>query len=472
MVAKVKLRHVKLELSYIPGTLYVTGIKRLEDEEKDRQLAGIAPRSAEARALKIAMRIQTSANRCVWFSSTELGVYIQTGDTFWTTHADQPLFLPRSHFMLHECVRILEDRSPGILEAAQVPIQIIGFAPKKSCDGRDDHCTLQAPRVTEVIDKQLSATNAKNESAIPPLVSSGTSMPDSVDHNDAEDLFGNLDLLPDVPQDAEDGGDVEVETAEDEEEDQNENKDDNWEPSCLHETISRFDDWLHRGPFLQPLTYHLYIIHITRVRKPKKHRVSQMRNRFFDFDAHYPLSDLYVQKIADGDAIARLVGAKCPQYEEQDGEAFAHWHTALYTTPRCPGPGHCANPLMFKHLLQRDSTKSLKHRFAPAWRARIAQLKLQATDAEQKADNAQRIMTLDDTTVVRPWTRFSGIANDTTPLPIHDALRRVTVGQIVVQKFEAFPANIFVTICQHLSIETGFHKNQLHLEEFAQSTHV
>ena len=123
-----KFTFLKLQLSYICGTLYVTGIKRLEDEETERELAGIPPRSAEARALRVTIRIQSSANRCVWFSSTELAVYIQTGNTFWTIHADQPLFLARLHFMLHECVRILEDRSPGILEAAQVPIQVIGFA--------------------------------------------------------------------------------------------------------------------------------------------------------------------------------------------------------------------------------------------------------------------------------------------------------------------------------------------------------
>ena len=229
-----KFTFLKLPLSYIRGTLYVTGIKRLEDEEKERELAGVPQTSAAARALKVVIRIQSSANRCVWFSSTELSVYIQTGNTFWTTHADQPLFLARLHFMLHECVRILEDRSPGILEPAQVPIQVIGFARRESSAqiqspsdhaiplvessrivvdvsttegdeeaasrnvsaGRDDACPLHAPHVTDEIHMPSSATKTKNDSAIPPLVSSGTSLPDDVDQIDPEDLFGDLDLLP------------------------------------------------------------------------------------------------------------------------------------------------------------------------------------------------------------------------------------------------------------------------------------
>ena len=45
-------------------TQYATGIRRLEEEEKEAQAAGAEPMTAKQRARKITIRLQSAANRC------------------------------------------------------------------------------------------------------------------------------------------------------------------------------------------------------------------------------------------------------------------------------------------------------------------------------------------------------------------------------------------------------------------------
>jgi len=108
-------------------TQYAIGIRRLEEDENLEAAAGVESMSTKARAKRVLIRLQNAANRCHWFSSTELAVFLKTGDTFWTSHNDAPVFISKLVFMLHECRRALEDRTPGLLEAADVSLQVIEF---------------------------------------------------------------------------------------------------------------------------------------------------------------------------------------------------------------------------------------------------------------------------------------------------------------------------------------------------------
>ena len=65
-------------------TQYAIGVRRLEEKEKQEAAAGVEPKSAKERASRILIGLQNAANRCHWFSSTELAVFLKTGDMFWT----------------------------------------------------------------------------------------------------------------------------------------------------------------------------------------------------------------------------------------------------------------------------------------------------------------------------------------------------------------------------------------------------
>ena len=110
-------------------TQYATGIRRLEEEEKEAMASGAQQMSTKERARKVTIRLQSAANRCHWFSSTELAVFVLTEGTCWQSHNEVPMFISKYIFMLNECRRLLEDRTPGLLEAARVDINAWEFQP-------------------------------------------------------------------------------------------------------------------------------------------------------------------------------------------------------------------------------------------------------------------------------------------------------------------------------------------------------
>jgi hypothetical protein len=77
---------------------------------------------SKERARKVTIKLQSAANRCHWFSSTELAVFLRTGGTCWMSHNEVPVFLSKIMYMMHACCRRVEDCSPGLLEAANVNV--------------------------------------------------------------------------------------------------------------------------------------------------------------------------------------------------------------------------------------------------------------------------------------------------------------------------------------------------------------
>ena len=114
-----------------------------------------------------------------------------------------------------------------------------------------------------------------------------------------------------------------------------------------------------------------------RVQRERKPSIANAEHsEYFFFDQHYALSVLYCQKIgyAAATAIPRLVGAVCPPEEEDDGEPHAAHKLVLFSRARCPGPEHCADPLIFRSLLlpsdkpDDDQVVREKPRFGPCWK--------------------------------------------------------------------------------------------------------
>ena len=112
-------------------TQYAIGIQRLEAEEKDALASGAEPWTTKQRARKVTIKLQSAANRCHWFSSTELAVYLRTGGTCWMSHEEVPVFLSKIIYMMHACHRLVEDRSPGLLEAADIKMDVMEFRAHK-----------------------------------------------------------------------------------------------------------------------------------------------------------------------------------------------------------------------------------------------------------------------------------------------------------------------------------------------------
>jgi hypothetical protein len=119
----------------------------------------------------------------------------------------------------------------------------------------------------------------------------------------------------------------------------------------LRTTCSRHDDWLHRGPFLADLPWRVYMMRVQRARKPTAANADC--SQYFLFDKHYALSALYCQEMryCTNTVIPRLVGSVCPQEEEDNGEPHAAYKLMLFSRARCPGEGHCADPLIFRSLV-------------------------------------------------------------------------------------------------------------------------
>ena len=100
-------------------TQYALGLRRLEleDAEADKQLRTAtanegmklaAPdRDWKARGRRILLRLQYSANRSKWISSTEAALYVHTEQQHWTSHHEALLFLSRPLYLIWECKRFL-----------------------------------------------------------------------------------------------------------------------------------------------------------------------------------------------------------------------------------------------------------------------------------------------------------------------------------------------------------------------------
>ncbi len=156
------------------------------------------------------------------------------------------------------------------------------------------------------------------------------------------------------------------------------------------------------------------MMRVQRLQKPSSPDADY--SQIFFFDKHYALSSLYCQQIryATTTAIPRLVGAVCPPEEEEDGEPHAAHKLMLFCRARCPGPEHCADPLIFRSLLlpsdSPDDDKAVREKphFGPCWRACRSEMEGKAAHAAAKEKRAEKIAVLADTTLMKDWKSSGG----------------------------------------------------------------
>ncbi len=272
---------------------YALGIQRLEAEEKQALASGAETWTSKERARKVTIKLQSAANRCHWFSSTELAVFLRTGGTCWMSHNEVPVFLSKIMYMMHACRRLLEDRSPGLLEAANVKLDVVEFQARPKAGAPPP--IVSNSTVTDPTEQELVADSAMGEEVEAKVAAEPAE--DEVENQDTDNSSSNDDELPGSDADPPSHSDVEPlaqagnlatgskDRSEDsaclheEETEHSDIGEETFQPVRLHATTSRFDDWLHRGPWLHSLPYFVYMHNIMRVRKRRrlKHR-SNPRN--------------------------------------------------------------------------------------------------------------------------------------------------------------------------------------------------
>ena len=217
--------------------------------------------------------------------------------------------------------------------------------------------------------------------------------------------------------------------------------------TALEATTSAHDDWLHRGPFLFDMDFYTYMRFTVRKPRPKNIQVFDVdrSEHCFLFDSHYALSASHWQQlITEGHAkLVVMEALKCPLPSLNNGEDNAVFKSLIGTLIKCPGPGHCANPLFCKKAFFQ-STVPISSIETPAsdlpdwihhddftkrkcplrisrtthadnspstfscrlqWKARRAEIELLAKQATNLSHDAKRIPVLADTTLLRGFQR-------------------------------------------------------------------
>ena len=93
----------------------------------------------------------------------------------------------------------------------------------------------------------------------------------------------------------------------------------------------------------------------------------------FLFDSHYALAKSHWQQmVTDGNArLVVMEALKCPLPSLNNGEDNAVFKSLIGTLIKCPGPGHCADPLFCKagffQVTVSQSSKQTEETELPDW---------------------------------------------------------------------------------------------------------
>lgn len=365
----------------------------------------------------------------------------------WTSHNEIPLFLARAWFLINEAKRILQGSRGHMVEPASVPMDFVEIemedvGPVADCDADN------APLVDADDGPQSDTAHVADRHAddAPPVDA------DDVPQSDAAHEGSNGENFPVDGQRSHSGTDDEGP------EDENEPGTGVWKTATLKTTSSLHDDWLHRGPFLQSLSWFVYASRLRRVPKPK---TLQKNVLHFPFDSHYLLAAMYCQTFSIQMRVPRLIGPHLPLPEE--GEDHRAFMMMLFSTYQCQGVGCCTDPLNCRPVLVKANLTNNKHRFSEAWKARKAEITRHANAARVKTDRSRKIPVVHDTTVAKQWWNTTSADFQQCS---HDVLQ-LTLMQMLVQKHKAVDYTVYQLLCGYLGSQSGNYPEQLTLEEFA-----
>ena len=171
------------------------------------------------------------------------------------------------------------------------------------------------------------------------------------------------------------------------------------------------------------MDFHTYVEYVHREPRAVRARVTDMERQqdIFLFDAHYALADSYVQTL-DTQGQCKLVvleALKCPSPATNNGEDNAVFKSLIGTLLRCPGRGHCSDPLLcrpgfFQVKYPTDEAIPPVFSCRLQWKARRAEIETLANKAQNATEQAKRIPVLADVANLRTLSRpASSVAKPT-----------------------------------------------------------
>ena len=480
---------------------FIAGMRRIADAESAEEAAET---TLVQRARQRIRRFIFCANRTMWFSACELGVFLATGDSCVKTEPTTKVFSGKGMAMMHECKRLLNHSTAadGLLLA------------RRSTE-RTDASSMDAFLVPEPTDTDADADSDGD----PDTDSAPDEQCDATEHAHGDPSGATTEPLTKkrrrrstVVSD-EQPGDA-TERADDSEDDCHEAfpaamtsadaattiTDAKGNKQMFSKSLSHRDDWLHRGIMLRDMDYCHYARYMDRVEMPRSGSAQSFQKRhgaYFLFDRHYPLAKSYVQILRKQPKTVQNVGTSCKRSDVNGGEDNAVYKAYFHSCVHCMGAHRCADPLMYQQLLypQIDDIdkylalqsmhgfQRVQTRFAPAWKARRYELEVLADRAAEKHDRAMRIGVIHDTTsfkgvriqrnasapdVATEHVFQNGGAGAATEHVFEFKMRQVLIQQIVLHTMShgACLERVMQELMEWLACPLPWHHDQPHLAEW------
>ncbi len=465
---------------------FIAGMRRIATAEN-------APEAAETtlvqRAQQRIRRFIFCANRTMWFSACELGVFLTTGDSCVRSEPTTKVFSGKGTAMMHECKRLLNHSTAqeGLLVA-------------RSSTQHTEATAMNAFLVPQTDSEAVTDTDADTDADTD---SDATEPP----HGDpsgttTEPPSKKQRRQPTVVSDAQPGA------ATDDTSFLEDDCDEAFPPAITsadaHATIAdasgrkqmftkslaHRDDWLHRGIRLRDVDYYHYARFFERVEMPRSGTAQSFQKRhgaYYIFDSHYAFARSYVQVLRRTPKTVQIVGPQCKRSDVNGGEDNAVYKAYFHSCVQCTGAQECANPLMYQQLLypqiddidkylamlpNTPNAKRVQTRFAPAWKARRYEIEVLADRAADKHNRAMRIGVIHDT------TSFKGVriqrkvlergTDDSTQHVFEIKLLQVLIQQCVRQLLGQGTCmeRVMQEVMECLDIPTPWHPDQPHLAEW------
>ena len=381
-------------LANVLGPL-ITGFRRVEEEKAQRE----EPLSTKAQAMRNVRAAIFAANRSVWISCCEASLYIRTNAAAVQTHGDVVVHGRKGLFMMHECKRILNGEVAGTglweaelgtsSEAQGEEVLRVGAAGGDVLGDQSEQDSQEDPADAA---ERSGESSAEEEASDTERASAAESAADQSAAEEASDAAArHAPEQPPAQESSAEAGNKDVQ--------------------IFHMTISLRDNWLHRGEALNDMDIQTYAELIERVAKPVAgSRVSDkvLQQHVFAFDGHYKMSAGYIQVLRTGRdrRVARFNLPNCVRENVNEGEENAQFKAFHCSLLRCPGPGHCADPLMCASMLFPN--KDGRFCFRSSWRARESEIFTLALRGLKKKTEARRLETIFDSTLCKVYTGEAG----------------------------------------------------------------
>ena len=362
------------------------GLRRLDEEIA----AGtrVVPTELDVARAKL-RRILFSANRAHWFSACELAIFVLTGGHSISTHVDRPCFMGRIVYMLEEGKRLRNGNWAGqFVEQADVgardSVEVVAWSLPEQAAELSRVLPPRGQKRKEPGDvlggheeEGCDAGGAAEEEA-------DNDAESAVEHAAAVDAEGDA-----VEHPASARGEVDASGAEAS------------SVPIFKATVSSYDDWLHRGYFLQPFDFHSYLAYVDTVPRTEDTSIQG-----FLFEPHYPKHKLSWQKLSGRTAVPRIVGSSCPRMDAAEGEENSRYKLCLFGLSRCASSGACSDPIARSRAYLWPTRAAgdvglVPVSFRMAWKARRAHLEVEADRARRKIAMSRKHPVLLDCTTFR-----------------------------------------------------------------------